>query len=215
MRVTSEVQLQKAVNDHANKDSVLEVIIAANIKLSKGVVIGKDCGPLHITASKAAPVDALREPEPSAMLDGSKIKPAAPVFVINTLSPVNFTGLAIKGAKGAAAVQARQSGPLAITGCVLRDTNNTGMYADQPNGGAVACISCQQLTIVGTSFKGNSAKIGGALYGVNIAKGVVLDRSWFIENTCGSDGGSMALSSTHLRMTNCSYIKNEVGVSAK
>lgn len=87
-----------------------------------------------------------------------------------------------------------------------------GKFLDPPHGGALACIGCEQLRVQDSSFDSNAATIGGAIFAVNLVKGVQMKGSWMTANQGGSEGGSVALANTVGEVTNCTFSKSEVSV---
>lgn len=207
---SNERQIQEAVDGHTAADEVLQVVLAGSVRLMRGITLRKGTGPVKFTASKAAVQDADGVPKPSAALDASRIKPAAPVMSVFSTAALQITDLTITGCKGAPAIYAKQSGPITITDSLFKGNNNTGVFLKPPHGGALACMGCEQLTVEGSSFEGNGATIGGAVFAVNVAKGIQMKAAWMIENKSGSEGGSMAVANSVAEFNNCTFRKSEV-----
>jgi hypothetical protein len=126
---------------------------------------------------------------------------------------LQISGLAVSGCKGAPAIYAKQAGRLTITDSLLKGNNNTGAFLDPAHGGALACIGCEQLSIEGSSLDSNVATIGGAIFAVNLIKGLQMKSTWMIANQGGSEGGSVALANTVGEFSNCTFSKSEVRVT--
>lgn len=209
VRATTERQIQEAINGHTGEDS-LNIILTGTVRLTKGITLRKGTGPVKFSAAKAASKDSEGVPQPSAVLDCSKIKPAAPALTVFSTAALDITGLTISGCKGAPAIYAKQSGPMTVTDSLLKGNNNTGEFVDPPHGGALACLGCEQLRVEGSSFDSNEATIGGAIFAVNLLKGVQLKGTWMIANKGGSEGGSVAVANSVAEVSNCTFRNSEV-----
>lgn len=213
MRATTDRQIQEALDGHTAADLVLQVVLSGSVRLTRGLIIRKGTGPVTFAASKPASRDQKGVPQPTAGLDASRIKPAAPALSVLNTAALQISGLTISGCKGAPAIHARQAGPLTITDSLLKGNNNTGVFLDPAHGGALACIGCEQLIIEGSSFDSNGATIGGAIFAVNVVKRLQMKSTWMIANQGGSEGGSVALANTVAEFSNCTFSKSEVRVA--
>lgn len=209
VRAASERQIQEAVDGHSGDDT-LTILLSGSVRLTRSINLRKGTGPVRFAASKAPSKSAEGVPQPAAALDGTRIKPAAPVLVVSNAAALTISGLSFTGPKGAPAIYARQSGPISVTDSIFKNNNNTGAYVDPPHGGAIACLGCQQLSIEGSSFDSNAATIGGAIFAVNLAKGIQVKGSWMLANQGGSEGGSVAIANSVAEFSNCTFRKSEV-----
>lgn len=211
VRAANERQIQEAVDGHTAADETLQVVLTGSVRLLRGITLRKGTGPVEFTASKAPSRDAEgAAPKPAAALDGSRIKPASPALSVFSTAPLTISGLTVSGCKGAPAVYAKQAGAVTITDALFKGNNNTGLFLDPPHGGALACIGCEQLSVKGSSFDGNAATIGGAIFAVNLVKGAQFQATWMTGNQAGSEGGSVALANTVGEFSNCTFSKSEV-----
>jgi hypothetical protein len=212
VRATTERQIQEALDGHTAANAILQVVLSGSVRLTHGLTIRKGTGPVTFAASKPASRDAKGVPQPTAGLDASRIKPAAPALSVLNTAALQISGLTISGCKGAPAIYAKQAGPLAIADSLLKGNNNTGLFLNPAHGGALACLSCEQLSIDGSSFDSNVATIGGAIFAVNLIKGLQMKSTWMIANQGGSEGGSVALANAVGEFSNCTFSKSEVRV---
>jgi large repetitive protein len=154
-------------------------------------------GPLELTVNTVVNITG-----PGANFLAISGNGASAILEFDPHTTATVSGLTFTGSSGNAAIATTGAGSsLAIAACAFNANQNSGN-----NGGAVFASGSGPLTITSSSFSGNTAAAGGAVFAN--AGTVTVNNSTFTGNSSTSVGGAILALGLTVTMTNTTIAAN-------